>query len=121
MKSDLDSIFQTPDRVAVYQYRAADSIDSCKNAPNMGAQVSYSGCLIENVNSLADNNYNGGLYIKNWNATYARERLKKTSGGFPKMDLVSFTYHHTLAPLIEKNALEKVNKFLQYFHYIFFF
>lgn len=106
--SDLDEIFSKDDRVAVYQYRAANAIDSCPGAADMGAQMSYSGCLIENVNSLANNNYNGGIYKVNWNATYAKERLKTTSGGFPKLDLVSFTYHHVLAPLVNKNALKKV-------------
>lgn len=106
--SDLDHIFQKPDRVAIYQNRAAQSIDNCNGAPDMGAQVSYSGCLIENINSLSNNNYQNGLYQKNWNITYSQERLKKTSGGFPKLDLVSFTFHHTLGSLIDKNSLKKV-------------
>jgi len=34
-------------------------------------------------------------------------RQKLTSAGFPKMDLVAFTYHHALLPLVDKNALRK--------------
>lgn len=106
-ESNLGDIFGKDDRVAVYQYRAANAIDSCANFADMGAQVSYSGCLIENINSLANNNWNGGAYQRGWNSTYANERKKTTSGGFPKLDLVSFTYHHALAPLIDKNSLQK--------------
>lgn len=69
--------------------------------------VIYPGCLIENINSLALNNWQGSSYAQGWNATYTKERGVKTSGGFPRLDLVSFTYHHVLAPLADRNAVTK--------------
>ena len=63
-------------------------------------QVSFSGCLIENLNNLADNNH---IYAPGWNKKYSDAiRSLKTSGGFPKLDFVSFTYHHALTTLIDK-------------------
>eukprot|EP01094_Clydonella_sp_ATCC50884_P018066 TRINITY_DN3275_c0_g1_i1.p1 TRINITY_DN3275_c0_g1~~TRINITY_DN3275_c0_g1_i1.p1 ORF type:complete len:738 (-),score=134.45 TRINITY_DN3275_c0_g1_i1:204-2321(-) len=105
--ADLQSIFGDDDRVAAYQYRCADAIDSCDGlgAPDMGAQVSYSGCLMENINSLGQQSWGG--YSSTWNQRYAQERQKLTSGGFPKLDLVSFTYHHVLGPLVDRNSFQK--------------
>ena len=71
----------------------------------MGASVSYSGELIENINSFA---YEGNQlygYEKNYNQTYAQEREKLTSSGFPKMDLVLFSFHHSLGGLVDQKAL----------------
>lgn len=103
-ESDLASIFGDPDRVAGYQYIMANAIDSCADLPDMGAQVSFSGELVENLNSLADNGQQLG-YALDWNATYAAERRKTTSGGMPRMDLVAFGAHHPLGPLVDRNAL----------------
>lgn len=38
-------------------------------------------------------------------APLATARTWTTSGGFPKIDLVAFTYHHALMPLVDKVAL----------------
>lgn len=57
-----------------------------RSARVCSAQVSFSGCLIENINSLAAANHDG--YAPGWNAKYAATRLQTTTGGFPKLDLV---------------------------------
>ena len=63
-------------------------------------QISFSGCLIENLDNLAGNHH---IYSPGWNATYSSAINKmKTSGGFPKLDFVSFTYHHALTTLIDR-------------------
>ncbi len=63
-------------------------------------QVSFSGCLIENLNNLADNNH---IYSSGWNNAYSGAiNSMKTSGGDPKLDFVSFTYHHALTTLIDR-------------------
>jgi hypothetical protein len=64
--------------------------------PHGGAQVSFSGSLIENLNTLAK--ANGGL--QNWHQAYAGGRRLKTAKGNPRLDLVSFGYHHPLMALI---------------------
>ena len=50
------------------------------------AQISFSGCLIENINSLGNANHDG--YSPTWYTNYVNSRTQKTSGGFHKMDLV---------------------------------
>lgn len=113
-QNDLQQIFGLDDRVAVYQYRAADSIHSAPNARNLGAQVTYPGDLIENVNSIADHNTLG--YSKGWNQKYAAANKETTTGGFPKLDLVGFPYHHSLGPLVNSRAYDmelKIQKIIQ--------
>lgn len=55
------------DRPADYP---TDAINSCSNVPDMGASVSFSGCLIDNLDSLAAENMDG--YAPGWNDTYAK-------------------------------------------------
>jgi hypothetical protein len=63
-------------------------------------QISFSGCLIENLNNLAENNH---IYSTGWNNQYRQAMTNLiTSGGFPKLDFVSFTYHHALTTLIDR-------------------
>ncbi|XP_064382608.1 alpha-amylase-like [Halichondria panicea] len=103
---NMDDIFGKDDRVNDYQHYALDAVQSCAaDSPDMGAQVSFSGCLIENLNNLADNNH---IYSSGWNNAYSGAiNSMKTSGGDPKLDFVSFTYHHALTTLIDRNALAK--------------
>ena len=51
-ENNLTEIFGKADRVAAYQYRIRDAIAAIAQ-PHGGAQISYSGCLVENVESLA--------------------------------------------------------------------
>ena len=71
----------------------------------MGSSTSFAGDLIENLNSLGSANSDG--YNSCWSAYYAEQRAsQKTSGGFPRLDFVSFAYHHALAPITTKRALD---------------
>jgi len=103
--NDLQQIFSKPDRVAVYQYRTKDAVQSLLSHPNGGAQVNYSGCLIENINSLASNNQWG--YSTNWNNNFSTARGWTTSNGKPRMDITGFTFHHALSPLLTDACLSK--------------
>lgn len=103
-ENNLGEIFGKDDRKAIYQYRAADSINSVYNAPDFGVQITYPGDLIENVNSLASHNSYG--YYGGWNNKYSQARQEKTSGGFTKLDIVGFPYHHALGPLVHKKAFD---------------
>lgn len=103
-QNDLQSIFGLDDRVAVYQYRAADSIHSASNARNLGAHVTYPGDLIENVNSIADHNTLG--YSQGWNKKYTSTSQETTTAGYSKLDLIGFPYHHSLGPLVHTRAYD---------------
>jgi hypothetical protein len=100
----LSTIFGADDRVAAYQYRPYNTLSSLTGYPNAGAQMSYSGALIENIQSLGSAeklNYSASWYTYNQQA-----RSLSTSSGKPRLDLVNFTYHHALAPLLSDETLE---------------
>ena len=100
----LSTIFGVGDRVAAYQSGPKNSIGNLLGYANAGTQVSYSGALIENVQSLAAAGQLG--YGSGWNGANQTARGWTTSGGKPRMDLVNFTYHHALAPLLSDETLE---------------
>ena len=100
----LSQIISVADHVAAYQSRPHDAISSVLSYPNAGAQVNYSGALMENVQSLAQANQFG--YGANWNSFNPQAQAWTTSGGQTRLDLVNFTYHHALAPLISDATLE---------------
>jgi hypothetical protein len=100
----LSQIFGLSDRVNAYQAQPKTTVGYLLGYPNAGAQVSYSGALIENVQSLAIANQLG--YTSGWNNNFQTARGWTTSGGKPRLDLVNFTYHHALAPLLSDETLE---------------
>jgi hypothetical protein len=100
----LNNIFGLADRVAAYQSRPHDALNSILSYPNAGAQCSFSGALMENVQSLGAVGQLG--YAANWNSFNQQARGWTTSNGKPRLDLVNFTYHHALAPLISDETLE---------------
>jgi len=108
---NLRSIFGLDDRVAAYQFRPRDSIQTVLGLPNAGAQVNYSGSLIENVNSLSGN-LSG--YYSGWQTSFIQAHGWTTSGGKPRMDLVNFTHHHSLAPLHTTRTVEMEIRLHQY-------
>ena len=100
----LSSVFGEADRVNAYQTSPYDALSSILSYPNSGAQMSFSGALIENVQSLAAAGQLG--YGTGWNQDNQQARGWSTSGGHPRLDLVNFTYHHALAPLISAATLQ---------------
>lgn len=107
-QDNLRAIFGLDDRVAVYQYRVRDSISAISGAPEAGAQVSYSGGLIENITSLGGANQLG--YSPSWSAPYqsARGWSTNTTGvNKPRLDVVLFSFHHALLPLLDDSAVRK--------------
>ena len=100
----LSTIFGVADRQSDYQSRAHDALNNLFSYVNAGAQMSFSGALIENVNSLGAAGQLG--YAGNWNSYNQQARGWNTSGGKPRLDLVNFTYHHALAPLVSDETLE---------------
>jgi len=54
--NNLEQIFSTGDRVAAHQFAPKNAINSIKDLPEAGAQITYGGSLMENVNELAQAN-----------------------------------------------------------------
>ena len=75
-----------------------NAVKACDEAglPHGGAQVSFSGSLIENLNNIAGAQHG----FRNWQHAYAAGRKLRTARGNPRLDLVSFGYHHPLMALI---------------------
>lgn len=103
--NNIEEIFGNEDRKAVYQYRAKDAVQSLLGLPDAGAQVNYSGCLMENVNSLAEAGQMG--YSSSWKNNYVTARSWTTSGGKPRMDITAFTKDHALSPLLSDKMLRR--------------
>lgn len=103
--NNLQEIFSKPDRVNVYQWEARNAIASIMSHPEAGAQVNYGGCLIENIQSLSDAGAWG--YVNNWNSWVIEAQNWQTSGGFPRMDVTGFSWHHVLSPLVSDRVLRK--------------
>lgn len=74
------------------------------NLPNFGAQVSFSGSLIENLNALeAAGNGN----FANWKSHWNYIKNQQTQLGNPRLDMVAFGYFHPLMGLIDKVDIQK--------------
>lgn len=102
-ENNLGDIFGLDDRRNAYQSGPRNSL---ANVPqNGGFAVSYSGSLIDNVRQLGALGQLG--YGTGWNSGYREARGWLTPSGSRRMDLVGFTYHHSLAPLIPKSVLRK--------------
>lgn len=103
-KGSGDPVFSNPDRVQAYQGIIPESVRAMSR-PNAGLSVSYSGSLMEGVQSWGKDNRFG--YRPDWNRPLSESRQWRTTGGNPKVDLVGFTYHHSLAPLLPKSVFRK--------------
>ncbi len=111
----LFDIFNKDDRVAAYQFRPRDSISafaafpSFGSVPEGGAQVSFSGGLIQNIQSVAGTGFIGGRYGSNWYDGYRQARSWVTTGGVavPRCDMVLFPFHHALMPLVAESTMRK--------------
>lgn len=105
--NNLRDIFGLPDRVAAYQGRCRDSIGAISGWPEAGAQISFSGGLIENIMSLGAANQLG--YSPSWSSGLREARGWSTSSGAaaPRADIVIFPFHHALMPLLDESAMRK--------------
>jgi hypothetical protein len=102
--NDLAEIFGKDDRRAIYQWRAKESVASMGGG-DAGAQLSYSGVLTENVSSLGKAGLLG--YDSNWSSSIREAMNWKSSTGKPKLEVLGFSYHHALPPLIDPQAFKK--------------
>ena len=100
--NDLEQIFGLNDRIAAYQGRPRDSLQNIDQAGGFG--MSYTGSLIDNIRNLAANGWN---YGGDWNSGNTQARQWTTPSGGPRLDMVGFSYHHSLTPLLPKEVFRK--------------
>jgi hypothetical protein len=104
-EGSFDAVFSPDDRIKAYQAGPKESLGRIRDLPFAGYSMSYSGSLIENVNSFGRNNAYG--YAANWNQNFIDIRNWRNQSGQRRHDLVGFTYHHSFGPLIPKSVLRK--------------
>jgi len=102
-ENNLTEIFGKDDRRNAYQFGPRNSLAGIDSRGGFG--VSYSGSLIDNVRQLGGGGHLG--YQGNWNAGYREARGWKTPAGSTRMDMLGFTYHHSLGPLLPKSVFRK--------------
>jgi len=93
-------------RMGPYTTWTKDALMSGINAnlQHLGAQVSFTGSLIENLNNLEANGNNN---FQNWKSSWNNIRTFKTSLNNPRMDLVAFPYFHPLLGLLDSIDIVK--------------
>ncbi|WOO41720.1 fibronectin type III domain-containing protein [Rubellicoccus peritrichatus] len=102
-ENNLGDIFGLDDRRNAYQSGPRNSVANIDQRG--GFAMSYSGSLIDNVRQLGALGQLG--YGNNWNGGNREARQWTTTAGAPRIDLVGFTYHHSLGPLLPKAVLRK--------------
>ena len=102
-ENNLSDIFGVDDRKAAYQGRPRDSLANINSAG--GFAISYSGSLIDNVRNLGGNGQLG--YGSGWWDGNRQASGWYTPSGSRRLDLVGFTYHHSLGPLLPKAVFRK--------------
>ncbi|AXJ01992.1 Por secretion system C-terminal sorting domain-containing protein [Cyclonatronum proteinivorum] len=71
--------------------------------PHFGAQVSFSGSLIENLEAARQ----AGWGFQNWRAPWLGAIAQQTSMGNPRIDMTGFGYHHPLMALTDYDDIRR--------------
>lgn len=89
-----------------YTHRPPNKIrDNNRNWRKSGAQLTFSGALMTNIQNLADR---GIHFWQGWAGNFKDVYYNtKTENGFRALDFVYFTYHHSMGPLIGPEYFEK--------------
>ncbi|MGM0737853.1 MAG: T9SS type A sorting domain-containing protein [Bacteroidota bacterium] len=70
---------------------------------HFGAQVSFSGSLIENLEAARQ----AGWGFQNWTAPWADAITLQTGLGNPRLAMTGFGYHHPLMPLLDQTDIRR--------------
>jgi hypothetical protein len=99
---DLTSIHN--DRGGPYTSWPKDAVQAAAAAGlgHCGAQVSFSGSLMENLDALE----HAGRGFSGWRQPWRDARQMSTALGNPRLDLVNFGYFHPLMPLVEPRDVD---------------
>lgn len=103
---DLLDVFTS--RTGAYTNWPAQAVDKLIAAglPG-GAQVSFSGSLVENLNVIEKST----SHFQNWKSNWTNYISKKTAKGNPRIDMVAFGYYHPLMALIDtEDARKQIQK-----------
>ncbi len=90
-------------RSGPYTSWPSNAVNKMLTMPHGGAQVSFSGSLVENLNTMEANEKG----FSNWKSSWNSMTSKKTSLGNQRLDMVAFGYHHPLMPLIDNTDIRK--------------
>ena len=88
-------------RTGPYTDWPRNAVGAGRHLPHLGAQVSMSGSLIENLNGLQA----AGAGFGGWTGAWREAIGWRTELGNPRLDLVSFGYHHPLMGLLDEEDL----------------
>jgi Glycosyl hydrolase family 57/Secretion system C-terminal sorting domain len=100
----LSDVFNT--RTGPYTSWPKDAVQKGISAGlgNFGAQVSFSGSLVENLNNLESAGWSG---FQNWKSHWNTAKNNLTTLGNPRIDMVGFGYHHPLMGLIDDESIRR--------------
>mgnify|MGYP001026372485 CR=1 FL=1 len=84
-------------RTGPYTTWPADAVQSGSSLPHLGAQVSFSGSLVRNLDALAAAGIGS---FGNWTQAWTQWSNTNTALGNPRLEMVAFGEHHPLMPLI---------------------
>jgi hypothetical protein len=102
-------------RFGPYTTWPRDAIQAGLSLQHLGAQVSFSGSLIENLDRLESSGINGGMW-NNWDGAYRQAINWDTSLGNPRLDMVGFGYYHPLMPLLDQRDMRMQLKLHKHVH-----
>jgi len=84
------------DRTGPYTSWPVDAVSQGLDLGHLGAQVSFTGSLIENLDALEA----AGMGFQGWKTRWQDSRSLLTEAGNPRVDLVTIGYYHGLMPLL---------------------
>jgi hypothetical protein len=91
-------------RFGPYTTWPRDAVQAGLSLTHLGAQVSFTGSLIENLNSLEAAGVGSGMW-NNWETGYRQAVAWDTALGNPRLDMVAFGYFHPLMPLLDEQDI----------------
>lgn len=91
-------------RFGPYTSWPKDAIQAGLSQPHLGAQVSFSASLIQNLNNLEAAGTNGGMW-NNWESSYNTAQAWNTTLGNTRLDLIGFGAYHPLMPLLDQRDI----------------
>ena len=95
------------DRAGPYTDWPIDAVEAGMSASgsvgdHFGAQVSFSGSLMENLDNLKDD---GDANFAAWESRWITGRSYTTTLGHPRVEMVAFGHHHPIMPLIDPDIV----------------